>query len=319
MKIANYQVDQKAFSEQVKMERSSVTIEIQKQVPQDQLSLSHEVVGLEDLEDEDFLTDEDKRKIELLEAFMYWLTGKKVKFNRFLKKDGQVKEKSKQEEGGGVAIRIHTNHEAYSRDQMSFESQGLVRTEDGREINFKLNLNMSRETYEKNEAMLQIGDFHDPLVLNFDGRGPGFSNQAFEIDLDLDGQLDQLNFLNQGNGFLVLDHNGNGQVDDGSELFGPQTNNGFRELAAYDQDENGWIDENDEVYSQLRIWSIDEAGVKSLVGLKDKDVGAIYLGGVSSPYTLKHGDEDMARISQSSIYLKENGQVKSIHQVDYKL
>ena len=54
---------------------------------------------------------------------------------------------------------------------------------------------------------------------------------------------------NSNVGFLVIDRNGNGKIDDGSELFSnvsPQTGsalqrNGFRALAMYDQPAQGKI------------------------------------------------------------------------------
>jgi hypothetical protein len=44
-------------------------------------------------------------------------------------------------------------------------------------------------------------------------------------------------------GLLVIDKNLDGKVNDGSELFGPSTGDGFEKLARYDEDRNGWIDE----------------------------------------------------------------------------
>ena len=38
------------------------------------------------------------------------------------------------------------------------------------------------------------------------------------------------------------------------------TGDGFKDLAMYDEDGNGWIDENDEIFSKLLIWSKDENG-----------------------------------------------------------
>lgn len=331
MKIDSFNVEQQAMSKFQRIERQQVNIQIQTTRVEDALDISEQGLSLNEVEEEpeDWMTDEDKRKIEMLEQFIQWLTGKDFKFKSVYKKDGKherahkggkSRPKANQPSGAGFSLRIHAKSETYESERMKFSSSGTVKTADGREIAFDYNLSMSRELYESNELLIEAGDkFHDPLVMNFGGAGIDFSDKKIQIDIDLDGNLDNINFLSEGNGFLALDKNDNGTVDDGSELFGPQTNNGFYELSQYDDDQNMWIDENDDVFNSLKIWTIGDDGETTLIGLKEAGVGAIYLGDVSSEFTIKHGDEDMAKISDSSIYLRENGLAGGIHEVDIKL
>lgn len=321
MRIDSFNIEQKAMSKYQRVEKQEINIQIQQPSVQDALDISDQAMtvgNVEEVEDpEEFLSDEDKRKIELLEKFISWLTGKEFKFDKIYMKNG--KKKAVHREAPGFAMRIHTNHEVYESEKMAFKSSGQVKTADGRTIDFDFNLRMSRETYEKNEMILQTGNFHDPLVMNFDGAGVDFSDKKIQIDLDLDGNVDDINFLSANSGFLALDKNENGIIDDGTELFGPSTNSGFGELSEYDLDGNAWIDENDQIFESLKIWTLGEEDEPVLIGLKEAGVGAIYLGDVASRFTIKHGDEDMAKISGSSIYLKENGQANVIHEVDLKI
>jgi hypothetical protein len=125
--------------------------------------------------------------------------------------------------------------------------------------------------------------------------------------------------LNSGSGFLTLDKNGNGKVDDGSELFGPKTGSGFAELAAYDSDGNGWIDESDAIFESLKIWTVSPTGDQTLIGLKEAGVGAIYLTSVASPYQIKSGGALQGMIQSTGTYLRENGLAGAIHEIDIKI
>lgn len=61
--------------------------------------------------------------------------------------------------------------------------------------------------------------------------------------MDCDGKQEEISKLNAGCGYLALDKNGDGVINDGNELFGVKTGDGFYELSKYDSDLNGWIDE----------------------------------------------------------------------------
>ncbi|WP_296645077.1 hypothetical protein [Roseinatronobacter sp.] len=72
----------------------------------------------------------------------------------------------------------------------------------------------------------------------------------------MDGFAEATGWVAADDGLLVLDVNGNGRIDNGSELFGDQTGHahGFLALAQHDDNGDGVIDEADTVYGQLRIW-----------------------------------------------------------------
>ncbi len=125
--------------------------------------------------------------------------------------------------------------------------------------------------------------------------------------------------LGAGSGFLALDKNGDGIINDGSELFGALTGNGFAELAKYDQDGNGWIDEADEIFNKLLIWQKDEQGNDVLRGLGAAGVGAIYLGSANTNFSLNSATDNHtnAVIRQTGMFLYENGESGTMQQVDF--
>jgi len=118
-------------------------------------------------------------------------------------------------------------------------------------------------------------------------------------------------------GFLALDKNENGTIDNGSELFGPETGSGFEELAQYDEDENNWIDEKDSIFSKLIIWQKDPNGADKYSTLQQKNVGAIYLGNTATDFEFKDSENQVkGEVKQAGIFLSEDGQVGSAAQVD---
>lgn len=111
--------------------------------------------------------------------------------------------------------------------------------------------------------------------------------------------------------------NGDGVINDGSELFGPSTGRGFNELATYDEDNNHFIDENDSIYSKLRIWMLHEYGSSQFVGLGDKRIGAIFLGHVTSPFQLTDAkNRSLGEVVHSGIYLTEEGSVGAVQEIN---
>ncbi len=206
------------------------------------------------------------------------------------------------------------------QEAVSVQAGGYVQTEDGRSISFGVNLNMSREfASQVNIETQQQVVMTDPLVINMDELPAGVRDMTFQFDIDCDGKLDEISMLREGSGFLALDKNGDGKINDGSELFGTRSGNGFADLAVYDEDGNGWIDENDEIFDQLRIWSKDKDGKDVLKTLKEADVGAIYLGSTKSQFSItdKKENDVLGAVRSTGIYLKEStGTAGTVQQVD---
>jgi hypothetical protein len=207
----------------------------------------------------------------------------------------------------------------WEQEDTSFSTVGTVKTSDGREINFNINVGMSRKFEQYYSEDLDVAQFTlcDPLVINMDTDAVELSDQTFYFDIDADGELDEISKLGAGSGYLALDKNGDGTINDGSELFGTASGNGFKDLAEYDDDGNGWIDENDAVWSKLQIWTKDENGNDRLYRLADKGVGAICLQNTATDYTLKGDDgQTNGAIRNTGIFLYENGNVGTVQHVD---
>lgn len=218
----------------------------------------------------------------------------------------------------------HTEKSGYVLEQenTSFSATGIAKTADGREIEFGVELNMSRGFAgsffsSKDEEVVLT----DPLVINLDSSMANVSDQKFFFDLDADGKKEEISSLGSGSGFLTYDKNGDGIINDGSELFGTKSGDGFADLARYDQDGNGWIDENDSIFDNLKVWVKNEDGTDRLLSLKEADVGAIYLGSADTQFHLNNAytNQTNAVIQKTGVFLKESGGAGTVQHVDLAL
>lgn len=219
-------------------------------------------------------------------------------------------------EGYGLVYDYHQSH--YEYEKTEFTAGGQITTADGQTIDFSVGLSMSREFYSEQNINIRAGDaLKDPLVINFSGAATQLTQRDFSFDIDADGTGEQIAFVAPGSGFLALDKNNDGQINDGSELFGTASGNGFSDLSAYDNDGNNWIDENDAVYQSLRIWSKDSEGNDQLIALGKAGVGALYLGHIETLFSVK--DKENALLGQvraTGLALMESGRMVTMQQVD---
>ncbi|MGY8869321.1 MAG: hypothetical protein ACKVJE_02675 [Pseudomonadales bacterium] len=216
-----------------------------------------------------------------------------------------------------LKVTMHVSESIEEYESTRFSAAGVVKTSDGVEININLDMAMERQYSATREmSFSQEVRFKDPLLLNFDGSVAELSNESFEFDIDADGEMDSLNYLENAGGWLGLDKNHNGLIDDGSELFGGLTGRGFDELRQYDSDENGFIDAADDIFNDLLVWN-KTLETDELLSLQESNVGAIYTGSEETPFDIKNeNNQTLGRVIESGFYIAETGEVGSVQQVD---
>ena len=123
--------------------------------------------------------------------------------------------------------------------------------------------------------------FGTPLVLDLNGNGVQTLSieEGVEFDILNNGSKVQTGWVSGEDALLAVDNNGNGQIDDRSELFGGDIGQGFGKLKTFDSNDDGLVDSNDAEFSQLQVWqdanengqtdageliSLESAGVASL-------------------------------------------------------
>ena len=220
------------------------------------------------------------------------------------------------EEDANGYIHMSSMQKYEEHESLSFSTMGNIQTDKG-SLDINLNFSMSRSFVVENR--IDIYSEFDPLVINLDGDLPNLLKDTFSFDLDNDGEKDQISKLGSGSGFLAFDKNKDGKINQGNELFGTITGNGFGELSTYDDDHNSWIDENDSIFDSLQVWLKNEdENDKDLVTLGEVGIGAIYLNSESSEFTYKTlHNKVLGEMKSSGIFLHEDGRVGNISQIDF--
>ncbi len=263
----------------------------------------------------------DEAKVRLLIEMLKSLTGKEISFEdlKNILRGDSVSADSGAEVAAQRTQALEIVEIREETEDTVFYADAIIKTEDGQEVHFEIQLEMSRSfRQELRIEANQSARLTDPLVLNFAGTAAELGGVSFDFDLNSDGQNEQISSLGAGSGFLALDKNEDGVINNGSELFGPTNGNGFSELSVYDLDENGFIDENDPVFEKLQIFTQDSTGKQNLSSLKGRGVGAISLGSIDTPFDLRDGQNGLrAKIRSTGVFVGSSGNHGTVQQIDF--
>ena len=208
----------------------------------------------------------------------------------------------------GVTIREWS----YRYEAISADFSGSVALDDGSSFSWSMQFEMSYEEFSYSERTEQ--QMKDPLVMSFNGRPAELTGKSTAFNLTDNAK--QIQQLAQGQYYLAKDSNKNGTVDSGNELFGPTTGQGFAELATFDEDKNGLIDQQDSIWENLWLWRPEDKGLYSL---KEMGVAALSVDSIATPFNLRHKGEVQGRLERSSIFITEDKDVGLLQQIDLKV
>ena len=128
----------------------------------------------------------------------------------------------------------------------------------------------------------------DPVIVDLDGDGIETlaANDAFQFDIDADGEDEAIGWVGPDDGLLAMDLDNSGAIEDGSELFSENFNGGgfsssIEALASLDANGDTFIDANDSGYSDILVWrDANSDGVSQqseLSSLYDNGIASIHL------------------------------------------
>lgn len=201
------------------------------------------------------------------------------------------------------------------QEQLKVVASASVATRDGQTLQLDLGFVLDWRQLEVSQRRTTLNALKDPLVLTLDGKIADLTEARVRFDIDQDGKADNLPGLGEGSGFVALDRNGNGTIDDGGELFGARSGNGFGELATLDEDGNGVLDEADSQFSALQFWHPEHAPI----ALVELGIGAILLRPLDTPFTHLGESGNQGVLRQSGLYLTEQGKGGWVQQIDLRV
>lgn len=180
-------------------------------------------------------------------------------------------------------------------------------------------------------ALMTKNTYVDPLLLDLSGNGVHMTDitDGVLFDTDHSGTLKRSGWADRQSGMLVID-NGSGEILDVSQMFSEfyrgkagengtagerRFSDGFAALASEDSNHDGVIDQQDDIWQQLRVWvdsnhdgKVDAGELKTLA---DTGISAIYVNSQQSS-EMRDGNQVLA----SGSFLL-NGEKREMLAVDF--
>ncbi|GAB2934956.1 hypothetical protein [Rheinheimera gaetbuli] len=196
----------------------------------------------------------------------------------------------------------------YQAVQANFSGQ--LQMQDGSSVsfNFELSMQVSWARYSYIEQPLQ-----DPLIVSLDNSPAKLTDSHTDFDLFNNGTAVQLPQLAAQQFYLAYDRNNDKQVNNGAELFGPQSGQGFAELAAFDDNGNGFIDPGDDIWQYLYLWRPKQ----DLLTMAEAKLGAFSVSSAATPMPLLDKQQQkQGEIQRSGLAFTEDARPVLVQQID---
>jgi len=208
-----------------------------------------------------------------------------------------------------------------SKQQLNYQVQGTFNLNE-QELSLNYNFALSSESTSYSKTEITAAALKDPLIVQFGSQGLGAIIGQKDFAINKDDIIDNLPLFSGDVGYLVFDKNNNQQADNGSELFGPKTGQGFAELALLDSNKNGFIDAEDQQFEQLYLWQPSESNTQAeqWLSLKEAKIQAISLSAINTPFDFyDQQGQIQAKLRQSSFAISDEGYGRGVHQVDVRI
>ncbi|MDD5029142.1 MAG: hypothetical protein PHH58_06540, partial [Rhodoferax sp.] len=162
-----------------------------------------------------------------------------------------------------------------------------------------------------------IPDLSTPIILDLNGDGVKTLSYSSGVKFDLfaQGQTVQTGWVSGGDGLLVLDRNHDGQINDGSELFGSSSTlangtkalDGYQALRELDTNHDGVISQDDAGFKDLSVWVDGNTDGVSAVG-EIKTMAALQIVKIDLQAAVGTGTDNGNIVGLTSTYQTLDGQ-----------